>query len=523
MAANSNLKTNYDCIIIGAGHNGLICAAYLAKAGKQVLVVEAAADIGGTAATHEFVPNFKVSSAHLLHLMPQSLISELGLEKHGLRLAAQELASTALSADGKHLNLSASGVAAQSPADAASYPVFMARMRRLAGSLSTLFGATAPRLGTTAWSDRFAFLKLGWQIRRLGKKDMRELLRIIGMNVYDLLEDEIHSPALKGALAFDATLGANLGPRAPGTVLTWLYRLTHESANGGKGLSQVVGGMGGLTAALANAARGFGAQIETHSPVARVLVANDRVSGIALQSGHTVVAPIVISSADPKTTFLKLLGPEHLDTGFVRKVHHSRARGVVAKLHLALNKLPSFTGLAPDALSGRLVISPTLDYLERAFDQPKYGAYSPAPAMEITIPTVNDPSLAPAGQHVLSAIIECAPRDLRQGWENAREAYLTELLAQLETYAPGLKDSIVGSELMTPVDIETRYGNQGGHWHHTELAFDQFYFVRPVPGAAQYSTPVSGLYLCGAGAHPGGGVAGVVGRLAAQAVLAKAG
>ncbi len=518
------MYSTFDCIVIGAGHNGLVCATYLARAGKRVLVVEAADQVGGAAATHEFAPGFRVSSAaHLLHLMPASVVSELGLEQHGLRLAGRDLPTYALGTDGRHVELSDKGVAAASPEDAPTYAAFIVRMRRLAGALAPMLGSAPPRLGTDAWSDRISLLKLGWQIRRLGKRDMRELLRIIGMNVYDLLVDEVRSPLVRGALAFDATLGANLGPRAPGTVLTWLSRLGQESVNGGVGLSQPAGGMGGLSAALGKSAMAAGVEIRTGARVGRVIVVDDKACGVELVSGERIDAKVVISNADPKTTFLKLLGAQYLDTGFVRKVHHSRARGVVAKLHLAVNRLPAFTGLAETALRGRILVSPTLDYLERAFDAPKYGAYSSAPALEITVPTLNDSSLAPAGQHVLSVLVECAPRDLRGGWDDAREQFTRMIIDQLDGLAPGLKASVVASELLTPVDIEARFGNQGGHWHHTELAFDQYYFVRPVPGAAQYATPVAGLYLCGAGAHPGGGVAGVAGRLAAQTVLGKAG
>jgi phytoene dehydrogenase-like protein len=306
-------------------------------------------------------------------------------------------------------------------------------------------------------------------------------------------------------------------------VLTWLSRLAQESTNGGTGLAQPVGGMGGLTAALARAATAAGVELRLGAAVTRVVVDNDRACGVELATGERIAARAVISNADPKTTFLNLLGTAHLDTGFVRKISHLRARGVVAKLHLALDRLPAFTGLAQSALRGRLVVSPSLDYLERAFDAAKYGEFSTEPALEITVPTLSDDSLAPSGQHVVSVVAECAPHDLRGGWDGARSQYQDLLVGHLERFAPGLRQSIVGSELFTPVDIAARFGNVGGHWHHAELAFDQFYFVRPAPGAAQYSTPVAGLYLCGAGSHPGGGVAGMAGRLAAQVVLGKAG
>ena len=338
MPANLDIKSTYDCIIIGGGHNGLVCAAYLAKAGKRVLVAEAAGHVGGAASTHEFVSGYRVSSAaHLLYLLPDAMVSDLRLEEHGLRFAGRALPSHALGDNGQHLDLSSTVCAGLSAADAAAYPAFMVRLRRLAAALAPMLGSVPPRLGTDAWPDRIALLKLGWQIRRLGRRDMRELLRIIGMNVYDLLEDELESAQLKGALAFDATLGANLGPRAPGTVLTWLYRLAQEGASSA-GLAQPRGGMGGLSNALSAAAMAAGADVRTSTAVTRVLVRDDRACGVALQSGAEITAPVVISNADPKTTFLRLLGAEHLDTGFVRKVHHSRARGVVAKLHLALRQ-----------------------------------------------------------------------------------------------------------------------------------------------------------------------------------------
>ncbi len=516
------MQAHYDCIIIGAGHNGLVCGAILARRGKRVLIVEASTSVGGPAATHEFAPGFRASTAHLMHLMPRSLITALGLEQHGLQFAANGMATTSLSPSGNHLLLTPESVAAASPVDAEAYPAFLTRMTRLAGALRPMLASVPPRLGTDAWSDRIALLKLGWQIRRLGRKDMRELLRIIGMNAYDLCTDYLKAPLLQGALAFDATLGGNLGPRAPGTVLPWLVRLAMQGADGNVGLAQPVGGMGGLSDALARAAKAAGAEVRTGVRVDRVLVADDRVTGVVLSSGESYLAPVVVSNADPKTTFIDLLGPEHLDTEFVRRVDRARSKGVVAKLHLALDRLPAFANLPESALRGRLLLAPSLTYVERAFDAPKYGEYSAAPAMEITVPTVNDPSLAPAGSHVLSAVVECAAYDLRAGWTEQRDAYQALLIDQLEGLAPGLRSSVRAAELLTPVDLEARYGNRGGHWHHADLALDQFYFVRPVAGAAQYSTPVAGLFLCGAATHPGGGVAGENGRLAAQAVLAKA-
>jgi phytoene dehydrogenase-like protein len=350
---------------------------------------------------------------------------------------------------------------------------------------------------------------------------MRELLRIGGMCVQDLLDEHFETPLLKGALGFDAVLGTNAGPRSPGSVFPLLYRMAAE-VRGGSALAQPVGGLGALSDALARAALAAGAAIRTSCVVERILVRDDRAAGVVLRSGEQISAASVISNADPKTTFLQLLGGEYLDTGFVRRISHLRARGVTAKLHLALDRLPQFTGVAHSALTGRLLLSPSLDYIERAFNHAKYGEFSSAPIIEICVPTVNDSALAPAGMHVLSAVVQYAPYELAAGWQHERARFADLVIDTLERCAPGLRASIEATELLTPPDIEREFRISGGHWHHAELALDQFFIVRPVPGAAQYRTPVGGLYLCGAGSHPGGGVMGIAGRNAARALIREA-
>jgi phytoene dehydrogenase-like protein len=516
---------HYDCIVVGGGHNGLVCAAYLARGGRRVLVLEAAPQVGGAAVTREFASGFKVSAgAHLLHLMPPALMRELALERHGLKLAASALPSVALAADGAHLVLEAgrlSGAAGQPVSDAPAYAEWRERMQRLAASLHPLLAAPPPRLGSDAWRERASLLALGWRIRRLGRADMRELLRIGGMCVYDLLQEHFESPLLQGALALDALLGTNYGPRSPGTVFTLLYRLAASGTD--EILAQPQGGLGALSQALARAASAAGAEIRTGQAVARILVQSDRVRGVVLESGEELGADTVVSSADPKTTFLQLLGSEHLDAGFTRRVTRLRARGVAAKVHLALERLPDFPGLTEAQLRGRLLVAPSLDYLERAYNHSKYREFSPAPMLEITVPTLADPTLAAPGTHVMSVIAQYAPYALEGGWTGAaRQRFTDQVLDGIARYAPQLRSCLRATELLTPADMEREFRIVGGHWHHAELALDQFFMVRPLPGAAQYRAPVPGLYLCGAACHPGGGVMGLAGRNAARQLLSEA-
>jgi phytoene dehydrogenase-like protein len=360
---------------------------------------------------------------------------------------------------------------------------------------------------------------LGLDMRLLGRDSMREFLRIAGINIFDVLEETFESPLLKGALALDAVLGANLAPRSNNSVLSLLHRLSGMAIGVTDGLSLPEGGMGAITDALAAAARSNGATIRTGSPVARITLEGDKVSGVELENGERLAAGTVVSNADPARTLLQLLGARHLETPVAHRIRHFRAKGMAAKLHLALDGLPKFDGLSADNAGERLVIAPDAHYIEAAFDQAKYGRCSSEPALEITIPSVHDKTLAPAGKHVLSAVVQYAPFDPRASSDAARAEFLDRTLGVLERYAPGLRSQVVASQLLLPADIEREFRISGGHWHHGELALDQFLMLRPIPGAAQYAMPVNGLYLCGAGCHPGGGVMGCAGKNAAQAVL----
>lgn len=505
-------------VIIGGGHNGLVCAAYLARAGRKVTVVEAATRVGGAAVTREFAPGFKVSAcAHLLYGLSARVAKDLSLETRGLSFARSNVQNIALSANGSPLALSDGRILQGdvSDADRTALAQFTQRMRRFSDLLARQQLRPPPRLAWDTWGEALQAAKLGLDIRRLGREDMREFLRIATMNVFDILEDTFENAQLKGALAMDAVLGTRLGPRSGHTILNMLHRWS-----GGGGQSAIPrGGMGAVTHALAAAATAAGVEIRISSPVAAVMLDGDRAEGVRLATGEEISAEVVVSNADPKQTFLQLLGARHLETEFARRVNQFRANGTAAKLHLALSGLPNFRGLDSVQVGERLLIAPDLDAIETAFNPAKYREPSDRPVFEITIPSVHDNTLAPPGQHVLSAVVQYAPYDVERGWDERREAFQARVLDVLEDYAPGLRSSIVAAELLTPLDIEREFRITGGHWHHGELTLDQYLMLRPVPGAAQYATPIRNLYLCGAGCHPGGGVMGSAGHNAAQAIL----
>lgn len=508
-------------VIVGAGHNGLTCAAYLAKAGHEVTVLEASTRIGGAASTHEFAEGFRVSSAaHLLYLLDEEIIRELELEQHGLELACDNLDTVALDPGGHHLRISGDRMTGEdlSREDHNALVDYRKQMLRFAGIIADLHDKVPPRLASGERSDALSLAKLAWRIRRLGKSGMREFLRIAGINIYDILEERFENELLKGALSLDGVLGTNFGPRSNNSVFAALHRLS-GSVKGVAGAQALPrGGMGAVTSALAEAARANGVSMIIDARVGKIEVESGRVTGATLATGEIMPADAVISSLDPRTTLLDLLGPRELDAGMVRKVNHIRQRGTAAKLHLALDGRPDVTGLEDDLLGHRLVIAPDMDYVERAFNHAKYGEHSVEPVMEITIPSIRDPQLAPEGKHVLSAVVQYAPYDLKAGWDSESDGFKALVIDTLERYAPAIGEQIIASELLTPVDLELRFGNAGGHWHHAELGLDQFLMLRPTAGVAQYAAPVEGLFLCGAGSHPGGGVMGHAGRNVARLV-----
>lgn len=515
--------TSYDVVLVGGGHNGLVCATYLAKAGKKVLVLEANEQLGGGASTREFSPGFSVSAcAHWLTQLSPEVDKDLALQDHGLEFAARDLSSISLAVDGDTVSIRGDRVEGQnvSDTDRDAYTAFYQQTIKFSSLLAAAFAVRAPKLVENNITDRGNLIKLGLGMKLLGREDMRELMRLALINMYDVMQENFDNEQLKALLSLDGVMGAHMGPRSPNTVFGYLYRRVGD-VFGFIGPAQVRGGMGAVGKALTSSAQTSGVEIRTSSKVEKILMDEARVSGVRLQGGEEIFAPLVVSNADPVTTFRDLLGYNNVETGVARRVSQIRLKSGTAKLHLALEGAPSFIGLNESQLGQRLVIAPTMDYIERAFNHAKYGEYSAAPAMDISIPTINDSSLAPKGKHVLSAIVQFAPYELKDGWEGQKEIFKNLIIDCLAQYAPDIKAQIVASELLTPVDLESEFHMQGGHWHHGEISLDQIMMMRPFTGASQYGTPVDGLYLCGAGTHPGGGVTGLCGRNAAKEILKR--
>lgn len=505
----------FDSIIIGAGHNGLVCAAYLAKAGQKVLVLESSDVHGGLASSREFHNGFRVSVAHTVSHFQRKVAADLQLARHGFKPDRKQGTLTGLGSSGNHVVIEGSTVEGVDATDAKSYRAFAEQMQMFAEALEPFWLKTIPRAVFTGLSDLLTYAQIGLRLRLLGRDDLREFLRIASLPARDLADENFDNEILKAMLCWDGLLGSKMAPRSPNSaVLPMLYRRSGDHCSR----------PAELVDALVKAAIAAGAEIRTAAAVDRILVDGSRdglqVGGVLLASGERIDADRVISSADPQTTFFRLLGTRNLEIEFANRIRRLRCDGFVAKLHLALDGLPEFTGL--DDATGRMLIAPGMDAIEFAFDDAKYGRCPAEPVMELTVPSLEDSSLAPSGRHVLSAHVMYVPYQLKGGWdEPAREAIRNRAIDTIAAYAPGIRDQIIHAELLTPLDLEKQYGVSGGHWHHTEFALDQILMMRPTYGAAQYATPVPGLYLCGAGSHPGGDLTGAPGHNAAREVLRR--
>lgn len=502
------MSGRYDAIIIGAGHNGLVTAAVLARKGEKVLVLEARDHLGGMLGD----AGFRV--APLPYALRPEIIKSLGLDPQ-LMGASKPVETVSFNPDGAPVTVLA-GQASGVDADMAqAYAALYARLGRQARALGVMMLQTPPGLGKASLSEMAGLAKMALKMRLLGKTEMRDLLRIILSNVWDLLGDEIGDGPLAGALAMDATLGGAIGPRSPGTVLTLLYRMASQSSHGHGLRVMPEGGPEALVKALSDCVTSAGGEIRTGAAVERILVDRDRAAGVRLQSGEEIAAPLVLSNASPKTTLLTLLGVEHLDGEFVRRCRNMATKGMVSRLDFDIASIPALRGGGEIGSGQRLVFAPTMQAIETAFNAAKYGDLPEWPVLEATYD---------AASNRLCVSAQFTPHDLTGGWtDDAKAKLASSVLGVLEQALPGMTSAVTASRVMSPVDIETGYGASGGHWHHGELRVDQLLMLRPFDGAAQYRMPVKGLYLCGAGAHPGGDISGAPGFNAARAALRDGG
>lgn len=520
----------YDAIVVGAGHNGLIAGAVLARAGLRVLTLERRQRVGGALDAVELLPGIRGPAlAHTIGRLRPSIVRSLGLARHGLSLIRPDVRAVSLQPEGRALTLwadprrTADELRAWSATDAFAYPTFDRRVRALSSFLAYLHVATPPDLKAPSVADALGGLRLARAFRRLGPKASREVLRVLPMAVADLVGEAFETDALRAAIAARGVQYAAMGPWSSGTTAVLL---SDSAGNDGGAAGQTVYARGGpesLAGALDQAARSSGAEVRTEAEVAAILTENGRVRGVALTSGEETAAPVVVSGLDPKRTLLDLMDPVVLGPTLVWRAGNIRMPGVVAKVNMALDGLPDFAGVDDQRrLEARILVAPSIDYLERAFDSSKYGQTSAEPFLEVTIPTLADPGLAPEGRHVMSVFVQYAPYHRRDGdWVAEREALGDLVLKTLEVYAPGLAGRVIERQVITPLDLEREYGMTEGHPLHGEPGLDQFFAWRPMLGHARYRLGgVEGLYLCGSGAHPGGGVTGGPGANAARAVLA---
>ncbi len=519
-----------DAVIVGGGHNGLVTAFYLAKAGYKPLVLERRAQPGGAALTEEFFPGFRCSIlAHSAGPLRPDIVRDMQLDKYGLRLITPDVGVVSLSPDGRALILyndvkqSMQEIGKFSQKDASKYPELQTSLAKVGKVIGEALTLAPPNIDNPNRSDLWGMLQTGRSIRNLGKKDMYRLLRWGPMAVADMAAEYFDTELLRATIAARGIFGTFLGPWSAGSSLVLLIRGAGDPHPAGSACF-AQGGMGAIAEAMASAATQAGAEIRSGAEVIEIRVKDGAATSVVLSTGEEINAKAIISNADPKRTLLKLVDPIHLSPDFVMKLQHYRMPGTVAKVNLALAALPEFTALKGTsdaaALSGRIHIGPEIDYLERAFDESKYGNFSKQPYLEVTIPSVTDPSLAPPGKHVMSIYMQYAPYKLKgSDWDSQRVALGDTVVKTLSQYAPNLPELILTHQIITPQDLEDTYGLTGGHIFHGELALDQFFTMRPLLDWARYRTPIKNLYMCGSGTHPGAGLTGSSGANAAREIL----
>ncbi len=520
---------SYDAAIIGGGHNGLVCAAYLAKAGKKVVVLERRHVLGGAAVTEELYPGFKFSVAsYVVSLFRPGIIRDLDLPAHGLELLPLETAFTPLQDD---MGLcrwvdperSRREIARFSVRDSEIYPEFGLTMTKMARFAKGVIDSPAPDPASLKPSELLELWRFSDELRNADPESLYMHLKLFTMSSVDFLDQWFESDVLKAPMSVSGIIGTYLGVRSPGTAYVLLHHYMGEIDGAFRSWGYSKGGTGGLSLACASAAEALGAKIRTEAPVDHVLLENGRARGVVLENGDEIRTKTVVSSCDPNLTFLSLVGEENLDADFVTAIKRYKLRGSSGKVNLAVDRLPRFPGRDGSAhLRGDIAIAPGIDYLEHAYDEAKYGDFSSRPYINVVIPSVIDPSLAPPGKHVVSCFVQYAPYHIKEGaehWPAKREAFGDAVVETLAEYCPGFEESILYRQVLTPWDLEQQFGLTEGNIFQGELSLEQLLFQRPTAGWARYRTPIRNLWMCGSGTHPGGGIMGACGQLAASALL----
>ncbi|MFG0319133.1 MAG: phytoene desaturase family protein [Planctomycetota bacterium JB042] len=521
-----------DVVVVGGGHNGLACAAYLAKAGLDVLVLERRHVLGGAAVTEEVFPGFQFSvCSYVVSLLRSWIVRDLDLARHGLRILPLDSTFTPFP-DGRSLFRGVDPaetrreIAKFSPRDAEVYPEFGRRMVEQARFVKPIIDRRVPDPGSLAPRELADALRFAGHFRSLGPEGLARHLKMLTMSAVDFLSEWFEAEQLIGPMSISGIIGTFLGIRSPGTAYVLLHHYMGEIDGSFRAWGLAEGGTGRVSLALASAARAHGAEIRTEASTAEVLVEGERAVGVVLEDGEEIRARRVVSAVDPRRTFLGLVGERHLEPEFVRAIRRYKLRGSSGKVNLALDGLPDFVARKGDGphLRGDITIAPSIDSLERSYDEAKYGAFSSEPFMDVVIPSLTDPTVAPPGKHVMSIFVQYAPYHLKGGaatWPAHRDAFGDAVLRTLGRYAPNLESLVLHRQVLTPWDLEQEIGLTEGNIFHGELSLEQLAFLRPVPGYARYRTPVRDLWMCASGTHPGGGIMAAPGALAAREILAE--
>jgi phytoene dehydrogenase-like protein len=529
MASVSNGSKKYDAIVIGGGHNGLTNAAYLARAGKKVLVLERRHVLGGAAVTEEVFPGFKFSvCSYVVSLLRPEIIRDLDLPRHGLEILPLDGTFTPMPSGDYLWRVNDHGksrreIARHSKVDAEAYEEFGKAMQAMCRFVKPILSMVPPDPSTLNPRELMKLLFIGKRFQGMSSEDKYNQVQLMTMSAIDFLDQWFETDVLKATMSASGIIGTFLGVRSPGTAYVLLHHYMGEIDGAFRSWGFSRGGTGAISNAIADAAREFGTEIRTEAPIAKIIVKNNRAQGVVLQNGDEIYGDVISSSVDPRLTFIKFIEENQLPAEFLEDVRRYKFRGSSGKVNIALDALPDFKCLpGPGAhLRGAISISPSVEYMERAYDDAKYGNFSRRPYIDMVIPSLTDPSVAPPGKHVMSCFVQYAPYKLRPGlnWDDQREAFGNTVIDTISEYAPNLKNIILNKQVLTPLDLERDFGLSEGNIFQGELSLEQLFFLRPVPGYAQFRTPIKNLYMCGSATHPGGGIMGAPGRLAALEIL----